>query len=127
MRKLILAAALPSLLLFPAAAVEACPYGSQASRAAIVVADNAPTSSQAPDAGAPGVGTKTPDTVAFPNSPNGSPASGNKGAPVVTDKAACGGAGKAKCPDSPEPSKAADTGDTKISTPTTVNGKAATP
>ena len=114
----ILLAALPLIL---AGAASACPFGAEASRAPIVVADNAATSTPAP-AGLPG----KPDTVAFPNSPNGSPAAADKGAPVVTDKAACtGGTGPtATCGDSPKPSTQADTSDVKIATPTTVGGTA---
>ena len=132
MRKLILsesilAAGLGSALALaaPLAAASACPLRAEASRPAVVLADNAATSTPAP---AGGDAKKAADTVAFPNSPNGSPAAGNKGAPVVTDKAACDGSGPtATCGDSPKPSKAADTSDTTIATPTTVNGAAPKP
>ena len=120
MRKLVTLAALPLIL---AGAASACPFRAEASRASIVVADNAATSTPAP-AAAPGKA----DTVAFPNSPNGSPAAADKGAPVVTDKAACTGAGSAAtCGDSPKPSTKADTSDVKITTPTTVDGTAPKP
>ncbi len=116
-----LALAVPLL----AGAASACPLRVEASRPTIVLADNAATSTPAP---AGGDAKKAADTVAFPNSPNGSPAAGNKGAPVVTDKAACDGSGPtATCGDSPKPSKAADTSDTAIATPTTVNGAAPKP
>ncbi len=123
MRRLILAAALPPVLLLAAAgaAAASCPFHEQASRAAAtLVADNSPTSTPAPASGT----VKQPDSVAFPNSPNGSPAAGDKGAPVVTDKAACSGTGAVKCSDSPPASSKADTGDVKIATPTTVDGSA---
>ena len=120
MTKQIHAAALASLLLVstaPFGVAGACPLQVEASRVPIVVADNAATST--PAAG----DTKAPDTVAFPNSPNGSPATTNKGAPVVTDKAACSGTGPtATCGDSPAPSAKADTSDVKIATPTTSDG-----
>ncbi len=120
MRKLIRTSALSTLSIAIAAsgAAQACGFSVQASRAPIVVADNAATST--PAAGS----TSTPDTVAFPNSPNGSPATTNKGAPVVTDKAACNGTGAAQCPDKPAPSAKADTSDVKIATPTTTDGSA---
>ena len=64
--------------------------------------------------------------MAFPNSPNGSPAASDKGAPIVTDKAACKGgtSATATCQDSPKPSDKADTSDVRIATPTTVDGTA---
>ena len=114
MRVIIIGAAL-----LAAGAASACP-ARQAS-APLVLADNAATSTPAPANGDP---TKAPDTVAYPNSPNGSPATGDKGAPVVTDKAACAGTGPAACSDSPKPSTAADTSDVSKATPTTVNGSA---
>ncbi|WP_237478453.1 hypothetical protein [Lichenibacterium dinghuense] len=118
MRAIILGAALPLLL---AGAAAACPDARQAS-APMVLADNAATSTPAP---ANGDSAKKPDTVAFPNSPNGSPAAGDKGQPVVTDKAACTGTGPtATCGDSPKPSNAADTSDVAKTTPTTVDGTA---
>ncbi len=123
LHKTVLAAALGSALAAPLAA--ACPLRAEAPRPAIVLADNAATSTPAP---AGGDAKKAADTVAFPNSPNGSPAAGNKGAPVVTDKAACEGTGPtATCGDSPKPSTAADTSDTAIATPTMVNGAAPKP
>lgn len=119
MRKTFLLAALPPLL---AGAANACPRDARAALKPLVLADNAATSTPAKSDG------KAPDTAAFPNSPNGSPASGNKGQPVVTDKAACSGAGAtATCADSPKPSGAADTSDVKITTPTTVDGTAPKP
>lgn len=122
MRRLMLAAALPPMLLLAAAgAAMACSFHEQASRAAgNLVADNSPTSTPAPVGGT----AKQPDSVAFPNSPNGSPAAADKGAAVVTDKAACSGSGAVKCSDSPPASGKADTGDLKIATPTTVDGSA---
>ena len=117
MRILMLLAALP---LAVAGAASACPVQAQASRTPMVVADNAATSTPTPQTGGAG---KT-DTVAFPNSPNGSPASADKGAPVVTDRAACSGAMATQCEAKPAPSTKADTSDTKIATPTTVNGTA---
>ncbi len=120
MRKPFVTVALPAVLMavLTSGTVHACPFAVQASQAPIVVADNAPTSTPAPGS------TSTPDTVAFPNSPNGSPATTNKGAPVVTDQAACSGTGAAQCPDKPAPSAKADTSDVKIATPTTVDGSA---
>ena len=119
MRRILLLAALPSLL---AGAAVACPLGTQAARKPVLVADNAATSTPA------AAGTGKPDAVAFPNSPNGSPAAVDKGQPVVTDKGACTGTGPtATCENSPKPSTAADTSDTKIATPTTVNGAAPKP
>lgn len=116
MRPLLLLAALPSLL---AGLAFACPLASQAALKPVLVADNAATSTPA------GTSAGKPDAAAFPNSPNGSPMAGDKGRPVVTDKAACTGAGPtATCPGSPAPSSAADTSDTKIATPTTVNAPA---
>lgn len=44
---------------------------------------------------------KKPNSAAYPNSPGGDPAAGDKGAPVETDKSACTGS---KCPDKPAPS-----------------------
>lgn len=99
-------------------AAQACPLQVQASRAPIMLADNAATSTPAPG------NTSKPDTVAFPNSPNGSPVTTDKGAPVVTDKAACSGTGASQCPDKPAPSAKADTSDVKIATPTTSDGAA---
>ena len=113
MRAIIIGAAL-----LAAGSASACP----APRASVplVLADNATTSTPAPVNGDP---AKAPDTVAYPNSPNGSPSTGSKGQPVVTDKAACLGAGAtAACADSPNPSSAADTSDVVKTTPTTVNG-----
>ena len=121
MRQLMVLAALP-VLGFGGMAL-ACPSGQQASRP-MVVADNAATSTPSPTAG------KAPDAVAYPNSPNGSPMTSAKGAPVVTDKAACGataGGPAAGCEASPPPSGKADTSDTVIGTPTTVNAKPAAP
>lgn len=119
MRKILLAAALAPLLAAPALA---CPLRAEAARSPMVVADNAATSTPAPPNGD---ATKKPDTVAFPNSPNGSPAAGEKGQPVVTDKAACSGAAPtATCADSPKPSTAADTSDVVKATPTTVGAPA---
>ena len=119
MPRLVILAALPLIL---AGSVQACPFPAQASRAPIVLADNSPTSTQTPAAGD---ATKKSDTVAFPNSPNGSPAASDKGAPVVTDRAACTGTGAtATCPDSPKPSDKADTSDVRIATPRTVDGTA---
>lgn len=120
MLKLVTLAALPLVL---AGAAQASSRENRASPARIVLADNSPTSTQTPAAGD---ASKRPDTVAFPNSPNGSPAASDKGAPVVTDKAACvgGAAATATCPDSPRPSNKADTSDVKIATPTTVDGTA---
>ena len=113
---------LPAALLLFAGAAGACPSSTGAALKPMLVADNAATSTPAPS------GRKAPDAVAFPNSPNGSPAAGNKGQPVVTDRAACTGTGPtATCPDSPKPSDAADTSDVKIATPTTVGGSAAKP
>ena len=113
---------LPAALLLLAGGASACPLSTRAALAPMLLADNAAT--PAPAAG----GQKAPDTAAFPNSPNGSPAAGNKGQPVVTDKAACTGTGPtATCPDSPKPSNAADTSDVKIATPTTVGGAAPKP
>ncbi len=123
MRGLLTLAALPLILVGAASGPAlACPFQTQAARAPMVLADNSPTSTPAPAAGA---ATKT-DSVAFPNSPNGSPAAVDKGAPVVTDKAACAGgtAATATCADSPKPSAAADTSDVKIATPTTLNDNA---
>ena len=113
-------AALPPLFMVAAslATAQACPSQVQASRTPIVLADNAATSTPAP------AGTSKPDTVAFPNSPNNSPATTDKGAPVVTDKAACNGTGANQCPDKPAPSAKADTSDVKIATPTTSDGAA---
>jgi hypothetical protein len=106
--------------LLAAGAASACP-ARQAS-APLILADNAATSTPAP---ANGDAAKKPDAVAYPNSPNGSPATGSKGQPVVTDKAACSGTGSAApCSDSPKPSSAADTSDVVKTTPTTVNGDA---
>ena len=120
MTKSLHAATLASLIVIyttPFGLAEACPLHVEASHIPIVVADNAATST--PAAG----DTKAPDTVAFPNSPNGSPAATNQGAPVVTDKAACSGTGPtATCGDSPAPSAKADTSDVKIATPTTSDG-----
>jgi hypothetical protein len=120
MLKLVTLAALPLIL---AGVAQACPFQTQASARPMILADNSPTSTQTPAAGDP---AKKTDSVAFPNSPNGSPAASDKGAPVVTDKAACaGGTGPtATCGDSPKPSQAADTSDVKITTPTTVDGTA---
>ena len=65
----------------------------------LMLADNAATSTPGPAGGATG---GKADTVAFHNSPNGSPAVSNKGQPVVTDKAACTGTGPtATCENSP--------------------------
>ena len=112
-------AALPLVVVAASlSAAQACPSQVQAARAPIVLADNATTSTPAPG------NTSKPDTVAFPNSPNGSPATTNKGAPVVTDKAACSGTGASQCPDKPAPSAKADTSDVKIATPTTSDGAA---
>jgi hypothetical protein len=120
MRDIILPAALLVLL---AGGASACPVSTRAALAPLLLADNAATSTPAP-----GGSPKAPDTAAFPNSPNGSPAAGNKGQPVVTDKAACTGTGPtATCPDSPKPSNAADTSDVRITTPTTVDGSAPKP
>ena len=112
--------ALPLLGL--AGAATACPLQTTAARRPVVVADNAATSTPAQ----PG---KASDAVAYPNSPNNSPATADKGAPVVTDKAACmaGAAPNAGCEGSPAPSTKADTSDTAKGTPTTVNAKPATP
>ena len=120
MLKLVTLAALPLIL---AGAASACPFQTQAARAPVVVADNSPTSTATPAAGDP---SKKTDSVAFPNSPNGSPAAADKGAPVVTDAAACKGgtSATATCADSPKPSNKADTSDVKITTPTTVDGTA---
>ena len=119
MRPSMIRLALPLIALAGAAA--ACPARTQASRP-MVLADNAATSTAAPSG-------KAPDAVAYPNSPNGSPVTTDKGAPVVTDKAACGtGSGpSAGCDASPAPSGKADTSDTVIATPTTVNAKPAAP
>lgn len=110
-------------LLAVAGMAAACPFERQASRP-MVMADNAATATPSP------AGGKAPDAAAYPNSPNGSPMTGAKGAPVVTDKAACGTttAGPSTgCEASPAPSGKADTSDTAIATPTTVNAKPATP
>lgn len=113
MRRILLLAALPSLLAGMAAA---CPQTARTGPHPVQLADNAATSTPA------GTSAGKPDAAAFPNSPNGSPAAGDGGRPVVTDKAACAGTGPtATCPGSPAPSSAADTSDTKIATPTTVN------
>ena len=118
MRAIIIGAAL-----LAAGSASACP-ARQAS-VPLVLADNAATSTPAPANGDP---AKAPDAVAYPNSPNGSPATGGKGSPVVTDKAACAGTGPtATCADSPKPSSAADTSDVVKTTPTTVNGSAPKP
>ncbi len=121
MRTIILAAVSP--LLLGVGPVLACPFHQAASRP-LILADNAATSTVTPPAGD---AAKKPDTTAFPNSPNGSPAAADKGAPVVTDKAACSGAGATACPDSPNASTAADTSDVKVATPTTVDGSAPKP
>lgn len=119
MRKLVFLAVLPLGL---AGAASACTAPVEASRGPVVLADNSPTSTPTPAAGD---ASKKVDTTAYPNSPNGSPAAGDKGAPVVTDRAACAGTGAAAaCADSPKPSSAADTSDTLKATPTTVNGSA---
>ena len=120
MPKLATLAALPLIL---AGAALACPLHAATLRGPVVMADNAATSTPTPPAGDP---TKRTDSVAFPNSPNGSPAASDKGAPVVTDRAACtGGTGAtATCADSPRPSGKADTSDVRIATPTTVDGTA---
>ncbi len=121
MRHSLLLAALPLVL---AGTAMACPQAMRADRPAILLADNAATSTPAPAGGA----AKAPDTAAFPNSPNGSPAAANKGQPVVTDRAACNGTGPAAgCEASPKPSGAADTSDTVRATPTTVDGTAPKP
>lgn len=113
---------LPATLLLLAGSASACPPSTRAALKPMLLADNAATSTPAP------TGQKAPDAAAFPNSPNGSPAAGNKGQPVVTDRAACTGTGPtATCPDSPTPSNAADTSDVKIATPTTVGGSAPKP
>ena len=124
MRGILTLAALPLVLTgFVGGAASACPFAREAARAPLVLADNAATSTPTPAAGDP---SKKTDSVAFPNSPNGSPAAADKGAPVVTDKAACanGSGATATCADSPKPSKAADTSDVKITTPTTVDDTA---
>ncbi len=120
MLRLVTLAALPLIL---AGAAQACPFRTEAARAPTLMADNSPTSTQTP---ASGDAAKKTDTVAFPNSPNGSPAASDKGAPVVTDKAACAGGASATatCADSPKPSGKADTSDVRIATPTTVDGTA---
>ena len=51
-----------------------------------------------------------PGSVAYPDNPSATPQAQNKGAPVVTDKAACASA--TRCPDKPAASVAADTGST---------------
>ena len=84
--------------------------------ARVVVADNAATSTPSPSSG------KAPDATAYPNSPNGSPATAAKGAPVATDRKDCKGPA-AGCPDSPAPSGKADTSDTSKATPTTTNAR----
>lgn len=48
-----------------------------------------------------------PPTVAYPDSPAGTPMADSKGAPVVTDRAACPASGNGRCPDRPEPSGSA--------------------
>ena len=119
MRMILIGAALPLLV---AGTAWACPSDRRASSAPLVLADNAATSTLTPPNGD---AAKKPDTVAFPNSPNGSPAAGDKGQPVVTDKAACTGTGPtAACGDSPKPSAAADTSDVARTTPTTVDDTA---
>ena len=117
MRAIIIGAAL-----LAAGSASACP--ARRVSAPLVLADNAATSTPAPANGDP---TRAPDTAAYPNSPNGSPATADKGAPVVTDKAACSGMGASACADSPKPSTAADTSDVVKATPTTVNGSAPKP
>ncbi len=120
MRDFILAGAIVPLIL-AATPVLACTLHEEASRP-MILADNAATSTTTPSAGDP---SKPTDTTAFPNSPNGSPAAGDKGRPVVTDRAACTGTGPtATCADSPKPSNAADTSDVKKATPTAVDGSA---
>ena len=111
----------PALALAAAGAAAACPAVRQAA-APMVLADNAATSTPAPANGDP---ARKADAVAFPNSPNGSPAATDKGLPVVTDKAACTGTGPtATCENSPKPSSAADTSNVSRTTPTTVDGTA---
>ena len=51
-----------------------------------------------------------PGAVAYPANPSGTPATESKGAPVVTDKAACPSG--TKCPDKPAPSGQADSATT---------------
>ena len=77
MRAIILGAAL-------LAAGSASAFPARQAAVPLVLADNAATSTPAPANGDP---TRAPDTAAYPNSPNGSPATADKGAPVVTVKA----------------------------------------
>lgn len=90
-----------AVLALGAAAAQACSDRS-ASSASLKVADSTP----------PASGT---DTTAYPNSPNGSPATGESGQPVTTDHAACGTVKTAGCEASPPPSGKADTSDTSTS------------
>ena len=87
----------------------------EATQAPSLLADNAATST-------PATTGKAPDSTAYPNSPNGSPSTTAKGAPVVTDRAGCGNAGM-PCTDSPSASGKADTSDTVRATPTTTNAR----
>lgn len=57
-----------------------------------------------------------PGAVAYPDNPAGTPVAGDKGAPVVTDKAACPTAGNGRCADRPAPSGSASEGTVKTTT-----------
>jgi hypothetical protein len=60
-----------------------------------------------PDAGQQTLPGAQPGAVAYPDNPAATPAAGNEGAPVVTDRAACPSPGNGRCPDRPAPSGAA--------------------
>lgn len=72
--------------------------------ACVILAGASAAFGQAANPASPGDAT---GAVAYPDNPSNTPAAANGGAPVVTDRAACGTAGVGRCPDRPQPSASA--------------------